>query len=59
MLSRIQQRGKHKGRVTGEAVENESLQELREEKAQHLSGSGPASDGNSECREAGSHGPAV
>lgn len=59
MLSRIQQRGKHKGRVTGEAVENESFQELREEKTQHLPGPGPASDGNSDCREAGSQGPAV
>lgn len=36
MLSRIQQRGKHKGRVTGEGVENESLQELREEKGTFL-----------------------
>lgn len=33
MLFRIQQRGKHKGRVPGEAVENESLQKPREEKA--------------------------
>jgi len=32
MLSRTQQRGKHKEKATDEAVENESLQELRAEK---------------------------